>query len=591
MSYDENWYEWYKGIPSTFEPEFGELYTGYKLNPERIGETTNPSLADQVSAVAEKLRQGMKKIEIGPISPELFESIPKQHFGKLKDLAKLAGAEISIHAPISPNIDIIGLGERGGWSEENRKEAERRLMNLVDRSHDIDPKGNIPITIHATMATTEDWTKEGKNSITVINPETGEMGGISGKVHVNPKDLASGKEIKPRTPEEELKIVNENMWVDQLNEVYMIKKGIDDRLGDAKIEIEKLHQIGLDDALKKVEQRNTLNENEMRLISRFEDIQKNKIMIAQRDIQTEFLPVLNSVFNKAYSDKEVRDKLKEFGKEYNKEIERNNELIKNGEKEKALERLYHANEKLLENLNKINPQTYKPFYEFAEEKASDTISNVAIKSYDKHKNSAPILAIENIFPGIAFSRAEDLKDLINESRKKFVEKAAKEGIGKSEAEEAAEKLIGATWDISHINMLKKKGFEEEHIISQTKKIAPYIKKVHISDNFGFSDAHLAPGMGNVATKKHMEAIDKATKEKFRGTVIAELGGLHQYFKVPSAYPYALEAMGSSLYSPRVASYWERVPSRSSLIPESDYGWAPLPKELGGRTQKQQYSTS
>ena len=184
-----------------------------------------------------------------------------------------------------------------------------------------------------------------------------------------------------------------------------------------------------------------------------------------------------------------------------------------------------------------------------------------------------------------------MRDLIKESRKKFVQKAVNDGMGKGEAERQAEKLIGATWDVSHINVLRKHGVEEKKILEETRKIIPYIKKVHLADNMGFADNHVAPGMGNVQIKENLKDI---IKSGFKGKVIAELGGLHNAFKPVSAYHHALESIGSTLYSPSVASYYYSVPSsaaRAALIPESDYGWAPLTKELGGRTQKSQYSSS
>jgi len=45
--------------------------------------------------------------------------------------------------------------------------------------------------------------------------------------------------------------------------------------------------------------------------------------------------------------------------------------------------------------------------------------------------------------------------------KELVEKAQKEGMSKSAAEEAAKKLIGATWDTSHISMMRKQGFKAD----------------------------------------------------------------------------------------------------------------------------------
>ena len=50
----------------------------------------------------------------------------------------------------------------------------------------------------------------------------------------------------------------------------------------------------------------------------------------------------------------------------------------------------------------------------------------------------------------------------------------KEKISRQKAEDTAEKLIGATWDVGHIAMLKKYGYTDEDILEETKKIkVPY----------------------------------------------------------------------------------------------------------------------
>lgn len=613
MGDDENWYEWYRGTPSTFEPEFGDLYTGYSLDPGRMGDTTNPSLADQVSAVSEKLRQGMKTIEAGTVSPELFETIPKQHFEKLKDLAKLTGAEITVHSPFAPHIDMVGLDEKGGWSESNRIEAERRLMNVIEKSHEINPEGNVPITIHATMAPTGEWLNEKeKESIGVINPDTGEFGMIPGKKHITPSILKQANEwrkrgiseeeiqnalMKPSSPKHELKSTNHSIWLNQLNELESKHRGASDMLRDARIDSQKIQdEFNFQEINKKIMEKKELTEKEQLGVQRYEDLVMKRIKDAKYILEEDLGPAISTTFNKAYADKNVRKKLIQAGEKYNEIMEQYAEYEKKGNIINAVNTLRDAQASLLADFERknektgeqiIQPRAYVPMEEFAQEKASDTISSLALKSYDKFKQSAPIMAIENLFPGIAFANAEELKGLIEESRKKFVGKAIEEGMGKAEAKKQAEKLIGATWDIGHIHQMKKHGAKEDFLVKQTKQISPYIKKVHVTDNFGYADTHLAPGMGDVPVKKHMKEIEKAG---FKGKVIAEMGGLHTQFKVPSAYPYALEAMGSGLYSPTVASYWGRTPSRAALIPESDYSWAPISKELGGKSQKQQYST-
>ena len=62
-----------------------------------------------------------------------------------------------------------------------------------------------------------------------------------------------------------------------------------------------------------------------------------------------------------------------------------------------------------------------------------------------------------------------MRDIVKASQNKFVQKAVKdEGLSEREARRQAEKLIGVTWDVGHINMLKKYGFENKDVIKETQ---------------------------------------------------------------------------------------------------------------------------
>ncbi len=77
----------------------------------------------------------------------------------------------------------------------------------------------------------------------------------------------------------------------------------------------------------------------------------------------------------------------------------------------------------LTNLRRIAPpMAYKKVEEFAKEKASETLSNVALNTYKKYGETSPIISIENPPYGSAISNAEDLKNLIIDTRKKFTNK-------------------------------------------------------------------------------------------------------------------------------------------------------------------------
>jgi len=171
----------------------------------------------------------------------------------------------------------------------------------------------------------------------------------------------------------------------------------------------------------------------------------------------------------------------------------------------------------------------------------------------------------------------------------------KKGMNKKEANEVAEKLIGVTWDVGHLNLLKKAGFNDEDIIKATKEIQPYVKHVHLTDNFGYSDSHLAPGMGNVPIKEILKELEKNGKLD-QISKIVEAPGFVQHFK-RSPHGLTLAALGSPLYGPKMAPYWNQVASMASgggyfgsplaMMPEKHFslygsGFSSLPMEVGGQ---------
>jgi len=229
--------------------------------------------------------------------------------------------------------------------------------------------------------------------------------------------------------------------------------------------------------------------------------------------------------------------------------------------------------------------------DFALEKASETVGNSAFKAWKKFGDKAPIIALENSYPFMAFSRADSLKGLIEASRDKFIQNAIEEGLSKDKAKKAADKIIGATWDLGHINMLRASGYNEEELKKEAKTIAPFAKKVHLTDNFGKFDAHLVPGMGNVPIKEMMAEFEKAG---FKGKKIVEAGGFMQQFKIAQPAQYYYEALGSPLYEIISPPYWNQIAMSAGnyfsgfgdYLPQQHFNlygssFMQLPRELGG----------
>jgi len=204
-------------------------------------------------------------------------------------------------------------------------------------------------------------------------------------------------------------------------------------------------------------------------------------------------------------------------------------------------RAYEAQKKLLENrLERYkerygeDPRKYKRYVttdEVAKEQVAKTAAELAWYSFSKLK-SQPAVAVENIFPTMALGNPEKLAETIEEARKRFVEVARKRGIGEKQAKAAAEKLIGMNFDIGHANMWKRykiwddaeqrfRPVTDEDIKRWAEKVTPYVKYVHLSDNWGDEDSHLPIGWGNAPTK---EVVDIFKKKGFKGRIIAETAG-------------------------------------------------------------------
>jgi len=241
------------------------------------------------------------------------------------------------------------------------------------------------------------------------------------------------------------------------------------------------------------------------------------------------------------------------------------------------------------------PQVYQEINEFAMDKAATTFGNLAMKSYDKlGADKAPVLVIEPFHPGAALSSTDDMIKLVKKSRENFAKQLMEDkGYSKGKAKDIAEEKIGVTWDVGHINMIKKYGFTDKDIKEQTKKIAPMVKHVHLTDNFGFADTHLAPGMGNTPIKKILEELEK-TGRFAEMRKITEAGAFVQHFK-QSPHPLTMAAFGSPIYSMKAGPYFNQAHQvqgayfggYGTINPQTHHsyfgaGFTTMPVELGGQ---------
>ena len=155
-----------------------------------------------------------------------------------------------------------------------------------------------------------------------------------------------------------------------------------------------------------------------------------------------------------------------------------------------------------------------------------------------------------------------------------------------------------TLEITYIIIarIKRKNEIEKDIIKQAEIIAPFVKHVHLSDNFGFEHTELPMGMGNVPIKAIME---KLGEKGFEGKKIIEAGNWWQHFteqgRKNNPFQPTIEAFGSSAYTSGGALNWGGSGGAFSAytmgtgnitprVHQTIYGatgFSGLPQELGG----------
>ncbi|MBS3099176.1 hypothetical protein J4462_03110 [Candidatus Pacearchaeota archaeon] len=595
----------YPGADYGFDHEYGKEFSvssnsDYSSSAGLIGVNVDPRTANQLDAVSKKLSTGAKTIEVQGLQMSTLDNIPKQHFKEIERLKKLVGADLTFHGPL---VEPTGIGQ-GGWDPSQREFAERQIWSSVERAHDLDPKGNLVITFHSSNGLPEPRTrvktddgKEISSNIAVIDERTGRFGML-------PKGGADYFEKEEYSPDKDLKRLNEQNWTTELSNVNIsARRGREvlermeqiqkqaESAGMKNIDIDKLYKLS--NTAEWQQHIEKLNPETKKLTQDLvSDLGYANVFV--HDSYRGFKGLFNQVYDVAVRSKneEVRKKLDEL---QDKVIPIVEDYKKDSSNAVKLADAVSNGIRVLDSMNA--PQIFKPLEEFAIDKASETFANVALKSYDKFRDSSPIISIENPPAGMGLSRAEDLKNLVEASRKKFVEQLIeKKGLSKGEANKQAEKLIGTTWDLGHINMIRKYGYSKEDVVEETKKIAPYVKHIHLSDNFGMEHTELPMGMGNVPTKAMIEAIEKYNKQLKK---IAETGTWFgpQAFGNATPFRETLRAFGSPIYSMKMAPYWSGVANTQGAyfsgygraLPEQHFnlygaGFSNLPTELGGQME-------
>jgi sugar phosphate isomerase/epimerase len=581
------------GFDSSYDKEFSTGFKGYGMSPKFIGIVSDGRTANQLKSVFDKLNTGAKVIEVQGTQAPLLEAMPKQHFGELNRLRKLVGADLTFHGPI---VEPTGVQENH-WEEIMRERAERQMWGAVEKAHDLDPDGNVVVTFHSSngLPPPEIKTKgkDGKDVISTIVAINEETGRVVPLPKSNPDFFAGDKEYKP---ENELNRINQERWSTQLSNINLSadrSRSVFSRIRDVQ---EKNPDLNVGELYKiqgKPEGKEYLN-SLAPVAQRVAKSVVEEISYAEIMAKDSFR-MFKDAFNEAYSDadKNGKDGVKRKLEEVKSEMA---PAVKAYQKDSS--KVEEFTEAVIDGIGALKgiepPEYLKPIRKFAIDKASETFSNVAMESYKKFGDNSPIISIENPPAGGGLSRAEDLKQLIDASRKKFAEKLVKEeGVSSGEAKDQADKLIGATWDVGHINMIRGLGYSKEDVVKESEKIAKYVKHVHLSDNFGIEHTELPMGMGNVPTKEILELKKGFEKAKKIAETFNWFGP--QGFGKNSPLMETFRAFDSPIYAMTAGPSWQAYSNTfgnyssgfGRALPDQHFsiygaGFASLPPELGGQ---------
>ena len=223
-------------IENIYQGGYSDFSSPTKLSEAgALGMTTDPRTANIVKDASSKIASGAKHMELVLVSPQVVDAIPKQQLAEARRLGELTGVEFSVHGPV---IDTTGVDQRAGFSELNREASERRIIDTLERSHEISPTGKIPVVFHSGEGIPgSDWKTLGHGEeerqaqkLIVISRDSGKMIPIEEERKFYPGQKEIVEDIM--TPEQGLKSMNATEWSNSLAQVEFQRENAERILED-----------------------------------------------------------------------------------------------------------------------------------------------------------------------------------------------------------------------------------------------------------------------------------------------------------------------------------------------------------------------
>jgi len=585
-------------FPNYYHSMDREYFKGEELAALGI---SAPPMEDQLAALKLRIRQGAIGVELGftgvakgnmqgrQTTPEMYG---REERDAIRELAKINKVELSTHATLGI-MGLAGLGE-GGFSYAQAEQTLHEIERAIDFAADTARGG-------AVVVHTGEWIRpvssagkefqgypdeEKKGSIFLAKEDTGRFMTVNKeeivwepdatkvkKWEVNEKgrrvpvefetDKTGKMMMVPKTFEQVVREEREwdsehgaNKWQGRPDEEVFVGRHFDMKIAEAEA-YSKRWMLGSQEATTKLESLEKEKERllnmskEERLNEQREKAELNRIKFARaHGISLENAPM------EQISDplQNIEQGVMMYRRERDWQIDTAKSFAAQADELKRDTGLDLSKEKFLES-----PVVFKSLEAVGLKRSADTLARAALFAYQETKEKKlerPVFVSPEAWqPEHWGSHPREMKQLIEAGRERMVGMLENQGMNHEKAENTAKEHIKATFDIGHAFTWRKffepqkdETFEEtdkrfnKWLIDNVRKLAEegIIGHVHLSDNLGYYDEHLTPGMGKAPIKEFLEELKKAGVDV--GKAIVEPA--HQDIR---ALHGAMRSLGSPVY--------------------------------------------